>query len=179
MKRYLQILLLLTGTGLSAPAQFDTAWIKSNIRHCADSLTVGFKTHDWDMYARYSYPAIIGSMGGTESFKKFTAEAFAQIPDTCWKQYEPGKILQVIKTPGDMQAVVELRSILHWQGYRISTVAFLIGESWDGGLFWRFFGSEGDKEAARLIKPDLSDQLLLPQKKESKEPLSSLKSKKN
>lgn len=173
MKRFLQVSGMLISMAAVCPAgaQFDTSWTKSNIRRCADSLTTGFKLKDWDLYARYSYPAMIGSMGGVEAFKKFTAQTFAQIPDTCWKKYEAGKVLQVIKTPGDMQAVIELTSVLHWQGMRITTTACLIGESWDGGSFWRFFGSDGDKDAARLVKPDLADLLVIPAKKEKKEPL--------
>ena len=94
---------------------------------------------------------------------------FRAIPDSAWKKYEPGKILQVIKTAGDLQAVIELNYVLEWQGYRTITTIHLIGESWDGGLFWTFFNSEGDVILAKLIKPDLSDQLIIPQKKETGE----------
>lgn len=164
------IILLLLIISLSATAQFDTVWVTRNISRCADSLAYGFKTKNWNLYARYSYPAIIGSMGGKEEFKKMISETYAIIPDTAWKLYEPGKILQVIKTAGDMQAVMELKSVLLFEGARITSITYLVGESWDGGLFWTFFGSEGDKEMARLIKPDLDEQLMIPPKKETKEP---------
>lgn len=95
---------------------------------------------------------------------------YAAIPDSAWKLYEPGKILQVIKTDGDLQTVVELKSVLEWEGNLITTVSYLIGESWNGGLIWTFFDSEGDRTRALLIKPDLSSQLVLPQKRETTEP---------
>ncbi len=157
----------------SSPAQFDTSFAKTNIRHCADSFTHAFKIKDWELYTRYSYPALIGSLGGKNEFMKFMALSFSPIPDSAWKQYEPGKILQVIKTEGDLQTIIELKSIIEWQGIRIKTVTHLIGESWDGGLFWTFFNSEGDRTAALLIKPDLSQQLSIPQKSETIEPVSS------
>ena len=79
----------------------------------------------------------------------------------------------MIKTGGDYQAVIELKSIIEWQGIRITSTSHLIGESWDGGLFWTFFDNEGDRASALLIKPDLNEQLIIPQLKEIKEPLSS------
>jgi len=171
MRKQSVILILLCFGFFSSSAQFDTTWVKANIRKCADSLTRGFKTKDWELYARYSYPAMIGSMGGKEEFTKMISGTFALIPDSAWELYEPGKVLQVIKTPGDLQAVIELKSVILFEGSRITSVAHLIGESWDGGLFWTFFGSEGDKEMARLIKPDLGEQLMIPPKKETKQTL--------
>ena len=155
----------------SSHAQFDTSFAKASIRRCADSLTNGFKTKDWELFTRYSYPALIGSMGGKNEYMKYIDLMFSQIPDSVWKQYEPGKILQVIKTGGDLQTVVELKSVIEWEGRRITTVSHLIGESWDGGLFWTFFDCEGDRNAALLIKPDLSEQLLIPKKMEKAEPI--------
>jgi hypothetical protein len=155
----------------STHAQFDTLFVKTNIRLSADSMTTGFKTKNWELYTRYVYPALIGSMGGKAEMMTYMENNFSSIPVTAWKEYQPGKILQVIKTAGDLQAVIELRSILEWQGQRITTVTHMIGESWDGGLFWTFFDSEGDLDIARLIKPDLSDQLIIPKKKETVETL--------
>lgn len=156
-----------------AQAQFDTIFAKTNIRNCADSLCYGFKTKNWELFTRYSYPAMIGSLGGQEEFKNYMAIMFAPIPDSAWKVYEPGKILQVIKTEGDLQAVIELKSVLEWEGKLVTAVSYLVGESWNGGLHWTFFDSEGDRARAMLIKPNLSDQLIIPAKKETTEPLSS------
>jgi hypothetical protein len=160
-------------------AQFDTAFAKASIRRCADSLTYGFKIKNWELFTRYSYPALIGSFGGKTEFMKYIAMMFSPVPDSAWKQYEPGKILQIIKTGGDLQTVVELKSVIEWQGRRISTTSHLIGESWDGGMFWTFFDSEGDRAAAMLIKPDLSEQLTIPIKNEKAEPVSEVPKTKN
>jgi len=154
-------------------AQFDTVFAKASIRRCADSLVYGFKTKNWELFTRYSYPALIGTMGGKSEFIKYMALMFSEIPGSAWKQYEPGKILQVIKTGGDLQTVLELNTIIEWQGRRITTLSHLIGESWDGGLFWTFFDCEGDRKSAMLIKPDLSEQIIIPEKIEKSEPVPS------
>ena len=180
MIKRLYILLFFLFFFTASYSQFDTAFAKTNIRKCADSLTYGFKTKNWEVFTRYSNPALIGSLGGIKEFMNYMAMMFAPIPDIAWKQYEPGKILQVIKTEGELQAVIELKSVLNWEGRRITTISHLIGQSWDGGLFWTFFDSEGDRTAALVIKPDLSEKLVIPQKKETAEPISSpAKSKQN
>ena len=152
-------------------AQFDTAFAKAGIRRCADSLVSGFKNKNWELFTLYNNPALIGSMGGKNEFMKYIAMMFAPIPDSAWKQYEPGRILQVIKTGGDLQTVIELKSIIEWESRRITTVSHLIGESWDGGLFWTFFDSGGDRNSALLIKPDLNEELIIPKKIEKAEPI--------
>jgi hypothetical protein len=159
----------------SAQAQFDTSFIKKNIRHCADSMTHAFKTRSWDVFTRYSYPSVVGSLGGKKAFSDFMAGMFAPIPDSAWKKYEVGSILQVIKKGKDIQAIIELNSTLEWQGSRIITTSHLVAESWDGGLFWTFFDSQNDRMAAKLIDPNLSDELIIPEKQEKREPLPAAK----
>jgi hypothetical protein len=156
----------------ASSAQFDTSFAKINIQRCADSLTHGFKTKNWELFTRYSYPAMVGSLGGKKVFSNYLAAVFINIPDTAWKKYEAGKILQVIKQGNDLLAVVELISEIEWEGVKVTATDYLIGESWNGGLFWSFFDSQGDRISALRIKPDLSEQLFIPNRKEIKEPVS-------
>lgn len=160
----------------SLRAQFDTSFIKTNIRHCADSLTYGFKTKNWEVFTRYSYPALIGSLGGKKEFIDYIRQVFSQAPDSAWKKYEAGRILQVVKTGGDYQAVIELKTIIQWDGNLITTTSHLVGSSWDGGMFWTFFDPQGDVINARMIDPDLSMDIVIPKKEEKKEPLARSKS---
>ncbi|MBL7731074.1 MAG: hypothetical protein JNM88_07850 [Chitinophagaceae bacterium] len=170
-KRLLCVLFLFVC--ISSRAQFDTLFAKEGIRRCADSLALGFKQKNWPLFTRYSNPAMVGSLGGTELFIQYISETFSQIPDSAWKKYAPGKILQVVKTPGELQCIIELNSVIEWQGRRVTSTAALVGQSWDGGLFWTFFDSQNDAQAARMIKPDLSEALIIPAKKEKLENLSS------
>ena len=172
-------LLLLTGFFLiitCAHAQFDTGFVKKNIRHCADSLTYAFKARKWDIVARYTYPALIGTMGGKKEFIDYISRIFSQAPDSAWKKYEAGKIVQLVKKGNDLQAIIELNTVIEWQGNRISTTSHLIAESWDGGRFWTFFDSQGDPTASKHINPNLSDQLIIPKTEEKREPINGPKS---
>jgi hypothetical protein len=156
---------------LFSQAQFDTSYIKTNIRRCADSLTHGFKTKNWDLFTRYSYPAMVGSVGGKKEFAAYMASSFSSVPDSAWKKYEPGKVLQVLKTGKELLAVIELNSVLEWREMQVTSTDLLIAESWDGGLFWTFFDSQGDTESARRVKPDLTELLVIPPRKETILPL--------
>lgn len=155
----------------SSQAQFDTSFAKKNILKCADSLAYGFKHKDWELFSRYSYPALIGSLGGKNAFIQYVTEKFALIPETAIKKYKPGKILQIIQSGRDLQAVLEINSVIEWQGVKITTTSHLIGESWSNGLFWTFFDSQNDRNLAKTIHPGLSDQLIIPPKNEKMEPL--------
>ena len=158
---------------LQSKAQFDTSFVKSNLRRCADSLTHAFRARNWEQFARYSYPALVGSMGGVKEFKTYISNVFGQIPDSAWKKYEAGKILQVIKNGRDFEGIIELKSIIEWQGIRTKATSHLVAQSWDGGMFWTFFDSQGDRRAAEMIKPELSDQLKIPARDEKREPIKS------
>lgn len=153
---------------IDSRAQFDSSFVKSQISKCADSLAYGFRTRNWDVFARYSNPGMIGTMGGVDAFRQFLQSTFSTIPQDAWKQYKPGSILQVIKSGADLQCVIELNSIIEVEEKRITSKSHLIGQSWDGGIFWTFFDSQNDRLAAKQIKPDLSEALVIPAKVEDK-----------
>lgn len=159
----LLLILVLLGA-MDANAQFDSSLVKSQITKCADSLAYGFRTRNWEVFARYSNPAMIGTMGGKAEFIRFLDSTFADIPANAWKVYKPGHIFQLLKSGPDLQCVIELNSIIEAEGKRITAKSHLIGQSWDGGVFWTFFDSQNNRVAARQIKPDLSDEIVIPAK---------------
>ncbi|HMU44860.1 MAG TPA: hypothetical protein PKC72_00770 [Chitinophagaceae bacterium] len=152
-------------------AQFDTSFAKSNILKCADSLAYGFKHKDWELFTRYTYPAMIGTIGGKQAFISFISDKFALMPDSAIKKYEPGRVLQVVKSGKDLQALLEINSVIEWQGIRVISTSHIIGESWSNGLYWTFFDSQNDIKLAKTINPGLSDQLVIPPKNEKMEPI--------
>ena len=169
MKKLLFILLVfITAT---AEAQFDTSFARRQVLMCADSLARGFVTKDWELFARYSYAPLIGILGGREQFIRQVSASLNEIPDSAWKKYQPVKVLQIIQSGRELQAIVELFSVLEWQGIRITTTQHLIAESWNGGQHWTFFDSQNDREKAMIINPDLSSLLVIPPKQEKMEPL--------
>lgn len=172
MRKCLILFLVFSGFSLSLLAQFDTSYIEKNLLRCADSLTTGFKTKNWEQFTRYSYPAMVASLGGTTAFSNYISQMFSQVPASAWKKYEPGKVLQLIRSGRDYQAIIELKTVLDWQGNLIQSTTHLVGSSWDGGLFWTFFDSQGEERAARQIMPELDPQLRIPKREELKEPVS-------
>lgn len=174
LKRFL-ICSFLSIIYFTALSQLDTAWVKKNISSCADSMTDAFKVRNWDKYTRYTNPSLIATMGGVENFKNMVSSGFGAIPDNAWEKYEHGNILQIVKTPADIQTTIELNSILNIGSMLIKSTVCLVGQSWDGGQFWTFFSSDGDKAVALQIKPDLSDRLIIPGKVEIKEPINQIK----
>lgn len=166
-------LLLLTTLAFVLPshAQFDSSFVRTRLLNNADSLTYAFKTRDWEIYTRYTNPAMIGALGGKREFITYVSEMFSNVPATAWKKYQPGKILQVVRVGKDLQAVIELQSIIEWQGMRATTTDYLIAESWTEGYTWTFFDSQGGRAASTIILPTLSEQLIIPEKIEKVEPL--------
>lgn len=171
MLKTILLFALLTLSCIVSQAQFDTSFAKSNILKCADSLAYGFKHKDWELFTRYTYPAMIGTMGGKQAFISFISDKFALVPDTAIKKYEPGRVLQVVKSGKDLQALLEINSVIEWQGIRVTSTSHIIGESWSNGLYWTFFDSQNDVKLAKTIDPALSDQINIPAKIEKMEPI--------
>ena len=165
-------LLFLFIVPLNANTQgFDTAFAKSNMIKSADSLVSAFKAGNWESYTLYTNPALVGSLGGKQEFIKKIVESFSVIPKGAWKKYQTGKVLQVLKTPNDLQGIIEIHSVIEVDKVRIISVQHLIAQSWDGGLFWTFFDSQNDFATSAMIKQDLSDQLIIPKRDEKIEKL--------
>lgn len=139
---------------------------EANIYRSADSMMAAFKRKDWLTFAKYNHPAMMKMMGGPPSFASFIAEQMKQIPDTAIKKLETGKILQVVKTNKDEQCVLEQNMEMRLEGTRILSTTYLIGESLDGGKNWTFFDASTKAMAPGDIKPDISPELKIPEKKQ-------------
>jgi hypothetical protein len=151
-------------------AQIDSTYLSSRLLKSADSLSWHFIQKDWNGFMRYTNPAIIGTVGGKEAFIEQVKARLGNIPSTAWKRYEPGRVLQLIKTDHDYQAILELHSVLEWQGMRIITCHALVAESWNGH-HWTFFDAQNSPDIASRIKPDLDPRLIIPPVNQKMEPL--------
>jgi len=152
--------------GADKPHRNPVNETEANIYRSADSMMAAFKRKDWSTFAQYNHPAMMKMMGGPEAFASFIGEQMKQIPDTAIKKLETGKILQVVKTNNDQQCVVEQKMEMHLEGTTISNTTYLIGESLDGGKNWTFFDASTKAMAPKDIKPDISPQLKIPEKKQ-------------
>jgi hypothetical protein len=141
--------------------------IEMNIYRSADSMMTAFKKKDWITFARFNHPKMIKMIGGKEDFLKKLNDDMKKIPDSAIKRMEAGKVLQVVRTNTDQQCVVEQFMVMHMNGFNISSTTYLIGESLDEGRTWTFFdGSNEGVLKSTDIKPNLSPELKIPEKKQ-------------
>lgn len=136
---------------------------EKNIYRAGDSMLAAFKRKDWISFVRYNHPNMTKRMGGAEAFASFINLQMKQVPATAIKSVSLGKILQVVTTPKDVQCVVEQNMQMELDGVSRSKTTYLIGESLDNGRSWTFFdGSTKTMLFPKDIKPDISDELIIP-----------------
>jgi len=147
---------------LFASAQDDTLIIKKNIKLCSDSMARAFLTRDWKTYAHFTIPSLVKMLGGEEGFIAFTQEMVDEMPDSSIKDFKIGEIVQLVKTPGSWQAVIEQKLVFEGDSVLLKSTSYLVGVSIDGGTDWTFLDPQGDVNTARLLFPELSDALIIP-----------------
>ncbi|TAL48380.1 MAG: hypothetical protein EPN92_03750 [Chitinophagaceae bacterium] len=149
-----------------AIAQDDTTAIKKNIRLCADSMATAFMTKDWKTFTRFTVPSLVEMLGGEDSFIVFTKEMLAEMPDSAIKEYTIRDVVQLVKTPGNWQAVVEQHLVFEADSMILNSTSYLVGISLDGGRAWSFLDPQGETGNARLLVPDLSPAIIIPKTKD-------------
>ena len=138
-----------------------------NIYRSADSMMSAFKRKDYTSFAKYNHPTMVKMKGGEESFVNLLTKQMQMIPDTAIKNMRVGKILQVVKTADDLQCVVEQNMVMEMESIRVTSTTYLVGESLNGGKNWTFFdGANTGAVKPTDIKPNLSPELKIPEKKQ-------------
>src|SRR5207253_1848763 len=102
---------------------------EQNIYRCGDSMLAAFKRKDWMTFVKYNHPTMTKMMGGPEAFASFINAQMKQIPDSAIKSVALVKILQVVKTPKDVQCVVEQNMKMELHGISRDKTTYLVGES--------------------------------------------------
>jgi hypothetical protein len=153
--------------------------IEVNIYRSGDSMMQAFKNKDWPTFAQYNHPSMIKMMGGRDAFIDLLSKQMAEIPDTSIKSIAVGKILQVVKAPEDHQCVIEQNMLMEMEGMRITSTTYLVGESADGKSWTFFDASNGGIIKPTDIKPNLSLELRIPEKKQDIKPIETISGNKN
>jgi len=163
MKPIISILFfLLTLNSVSAQ---DTNAIKKNIEITTKKMAESFINRDWKEFVKYNLPSVVAALGGEEAFIKAVGDVMKDLPDSSIKLFELGKPMQLVKTTDDWQTVIEQKTNIFFSEMMVKSTTYLIGESLDGGITWTFIDSKGDLETVRVFKPDVSDKLILPERK--------------
>ncbi|MBN8664740.1 MAG: hypothetical protein K2Y12_06965 [Chitinophagaceae bacterium] len=149
---------------LLSQAQQDSASIAPIIINKADSMMQMFLQRNWVQFARFNHKGVKDLMGGDEAFIAAIETQMKALPDTAVKKASAGKLLQIVFTKTDIQCVIEQIVEIDFSGIVMHSITPLIGESRDGGKNWTFFDGSGSTPLIQNkdIKPDLSDQLVLP-----------------
>lgn len=165
MKKILPFLLCLLFI-FPAMAQDDTVAIKKNVRLCADSMILAFMQEDWKTYTRFTMPSLVEMLGGEEGFIEFTKELLSEMPDSSVKEYTTGEVVQLVKTAGSWQSVIEQTLVFEADSMRLVSLSYLFGVSYDGGRAWTFIDPQGDINNVKLLFPDVSPEIRIPETKD-------------
>jgi hypothetical protein len=134
-----------------------------NIYKSGDSMLAAFNRKDWPTFIRYHHPSMTKMMGGPTAFSSFVSQQMKQIPAGATNEVTLGRVLQVVKTPKDLQCVVEQHNKIIIEGLDMSRTTYLIGESLDDGKTWTFLdASVKSGVTPKGLKPDLSSELKIP-----------------
>lgn len=131
---------------------------------CGDAMTKAFAKRDWSTIAEYTHPNVVKMMGGKEGMIEIVKAGMKDIPDTAIKKIGIGKIIGL---KGN-QCVIEQEMLMHLQGVSVSSVTYLVGESFDNGKNWRFFdASSVSGTELKQIMPNYDSSLTIPTPKRS------------
>ncbi len=141
---------------------------EEHIYRSADKMLLAFRNKDWESFVTYLHPNMIARLGGKEQMGKLMVAQMKDVPDSAIKKLEVSRIVQVKQTANDVQCIVEQQMMMHLQGAEVTSTTYLVGESLDNGKNWTFFDASNSGAAdPRTIKPDLSPELNIPEKKQA------------
>ncbi|TDH23078.1 hypothetical protein EXU57_18675 [Segetibacter sp. 3557_3] len=158
------VLLVLTACGDARNPKNNT---EKNIYRSADKMLLAFRNKDWETFMTYLHPNMIARLGGKDQMARLMTAQMKDVPDSAIKKLMVSRILQVKETPTDVQCIVEQQMMMHLQGAEVTSTTYLVGESLDHGKNWTFFDASNSGVASPgTIKPNLSPELKIPEKKQ-------------
>ena len=149
-----------------ADAQTDTNFIKQRAFYFADSLQKEYALENWDHYVALTYPGVIKYFGGKDGFLENVAKQRLYLADSIIETIEHLEVKQIIETEKSWQCVVEKIKGLNVNGRKAKLWTYTVGRSADGGNSWTFFEiSEGMMDNARQVMRDISNDLVIPERR--------------
>jgi len=157
----------LTIVFLVGAIHFDYGQVKDASQHLksqADKMGQAFTTGDYKTFARYTYPLIVRSMGGTDKMagvlEKGANDLKAQgMSFGAIRFDEPSA---VIRNERELQATIAQHTEIKLRQGRLVNTSTLIAVSADNGHNWTFIDtSNKDLETLRKAMPNLSKALIL------------------
>ena len=162
MKNYL-LLIVFIASCIQSQAQFDTLFISKKASAGEDSLIALFKKKDWKSYADYMHPSIIEMVGGKENFVTTLQQSMKALEVAKFDAFKNGRVLQIVKTNGQYQCIIESFMQMTLNGMLISGSSYDLAFSTDGNE-WKFLRIDQTfaPETIKQLIPELSTDLKLP-----------------
>ena len=137
----------------------------SNLKIQASKMGTAFISGDYEVFAKYTHPEVLKSMGGTskmiEVLKRTTNEMKAKGMSFSSITFdEPSK---VVKSGKELQATIIQHTEIRLQNGRLVSTSTLIAISKDEGVNWTFIDtSNKDIATMRKALPNLSPSIVIP-----------------
>jgi hypothetical protein len=153
-------------TDASLP-ESDTAIATRNALKFADSLTRANFYTEWDIYMNLSEPSAIKFYGGKDGFKEHVITMHYRNEPKTEEKPENLQMLSMLNDIETWQCVIEkVRDSWDESRGKVKTISYLVGESTDNGLTWKFIdASHNSLVNVIYIMPSVFSKLEIPEGK--------------
>ena len=145
----------------------DTAIATRNALRFADSLTRANFYAEWDTYMNLSAPSAIKYYGGKEGFKEHVITIHYRNEPKTEEKPEKLRMVTMLNDIETWQCVIEkVRDSWDESRGKVKTISYLVGESTDNGLNWKFIdASHNSLVNVIYIMPSVFSKLEIPEGK--------------
>lgn len=164
MKAFRAVTFLLLIGSTSAWSQTDSISISLSALRYADSLETAFVNGDWGTYIHLSYPGVVKYYGGRKGFENYVQRNRELNSTPGPVQKERIAIYQMIKVDGEWQCVLRKTRTATIDHRKAVVVSYLVGQSTDGGLTWKYVDVALNATDIIYIMPDIFESLTIPQR---------------
>jgi hypothetical protein len=145
----------------------DTAIATRNAMKFADSLTKANFYTEWDTYMNLSEPSAIKYYGGKDAYKEHVITIHYRNEPKSDEKPEKLQMMSMLNDIETWQCVIEkVRDSWDENRGKVKTISYLIGESTDNGLTWKFIdASHNSLVNVIYIMPSVFSKLEIPEGK--------------
>jgi len=145
----------------------DSAIAGRNALKFADSLTKANFYAEWDTYMNLSMPSAMKYYGGKDGFKEHVVTYHYHNEPKSDEKPEKQQVLHLMNKDETWQAVIEkVRDSWDDSRGKVKTYSYLVGESTDNGLNWKFIDvSHNSLVNVIYIMPSVFGNLAIPEGK--------------
>jgi hypothetical protein len=163
-------LLFLAVTSSSSAQPVTDATVLRSLEKQAKTMVDAFLKEDFANFARYVHPGVVKMMGGKKKVIKTLKEGMEAMRSEDLKitKYSLGEPSDILKAGKELQCAIPQFMVITSPTSRVEMESTLIAISSNNGKNWQFIdASDKDRETLKSLLPNLSDDLVIPEKKSS------------